>query len=762
MTAMNTRRYCAILSWPLALTATVAFAQPATPPTPPGPANDEVIELSPFEARQEGNRGYIASESMTGTRVATQIKDLPFSVAVVTSEFFDDFALFELNENVAYISSFTGLDQGGGFNLRGFNASSQLRDGFFRLGRYGSSNVDRIEVIKGPSASIYGQTSPGGMLNMISKKPKKKASYKLALNAGDYETERVTAEATGSLGLLGDTYYISTLGYYNRTYETPMSELTNTEGYVAVQHDFKNRASLLVQFEYFLREVDAPASSAPFILDDKNTPATTDDQIVGIAKELGTVQQFGPASELNRGMTFLTGTYSKTFNEVLSARVSSNYFRARRWDLYQNVAAANVNQRTLLMQRGATPNKGIIFEDGGALQADLLATWNTGALKHKTLATFDYNVYYRYDPNWAITGAPLTQWSAMRTLTVSPDLKTVTSPIQYLTGSFDWSNHTPGRKNKNRTSVIGTLLRHQTTALDGKLLASIGARFDRVGYNLRDLDATPAQSQFDFTEITPNAGLNYKLTSNLTAFANYSEGFFPNQQFITASSISKDYESERAQGYDYGFKGAYFEERLNFTLNGFRIERQNVVVQELDLVTGVLVNRPEGDHLVQGFEIDVSWRVTDDLTVGGSYGYLDSKITDFGTRTMSIGRSPARISPDNGGLYAKYEFSNGPLKGLSANFGMTYLGETPVSGPDSGDTYSAAGVFLRSTNEWMQTVPAATVANLGIRYRFKPSGGKLTHSVGLNANNLFDKFYLQPNRQVADRRSVFFNYTVSY
>ena len=106
------------------------------------------------------NRGYIASESMTGSRVATPIRELPFSVNVLTSEFFDDFALFELNDNVAYIGSFTGLDQGGGFNLRGFNATAQLRDGFFRLGRYGSSNVDRIEVIKGPNAAIYGQTSP--------------------------------------------------------------------------------------------------------------------------------------------------------------------------------------------------------------------------------------------------------------------------------------------------------------------------------------------------------------------------------------------------------------------------------------------------------------------------------------------------------------------------------------------------------------------------------------------------------------------------
>ena len=46
---------------------------------------------------------------------------------------------------------------GGGFNLRGFSATSQLRDGFYRLGRYGQSNVDRLEIIRGPNAAIYGR-----------------------------------------------------------------------------------------------------------------------------------------------------------------------------------------------------------------------------------------------------------------------------------------------------------------------------------------------------------------------------------------------------------------------------------------------------------------------------------------------------------------------------------------------------------------------------------------------------------------------------
>ena len=151
--------------------------------------SDEVISLSEFTVKAESDRGYIASETMTGSRVKTQIADLPYTVNVLTSEFFEDFAIFELSDNVVQIGGFTGLDGGGGFNLRGFSSSSQLRDGFFRLGRYGSSNVDRMEIIKGSNAAIYGRTSPGGMLNMVSKQPKARASQR-SYNYGDEGTQR--------------------------------------------------------------------------------------------------------------------------------------------------------------------------------------------------------------------------------------------------------------------------------------------------------------------------------------------------------------------------------------------------------------------------------------------------------------------------------------------------------------------------------------------------------------------------------------------
>ena len=123
------------------------WAQTAPAPKPEAPPPGDAVRLSEFSVTASDDRGYVPAETMTGSRVATKIIDLPYTVNVLTSEFFEDFGVFEFMDNIVHVGSFTGLDIGGNFNLRGFGSTYQLRDGFFRLGRYGSSNLARLEII---------------------------------------------------------------------------------------------------------------------------------------------------------------------------------------------------------------------------------------------------------------------------------------------------------------------------------------------------------------------------------------------------------------------------------------------------------------------------------------------------------------------------------------------------------------------------------------------------------------------------------------
>lgn len=789
-----------LFAWCLALCASIALAQTAGP-APSDPAGKEnVIELSPFEVKAEDNRGYIAAETVTGSRVKTRIVDLPYTVNVITSEFFEDFALFELADNLVHIGSFTSLDIGGGFTLRGFGSTSQLRDGFYRLGRYGSSNIDSMEVIKGSNAAIYGRTSPGGMVNMISKQPKAREYYKLNLNYGDYGTRRGVFEATGRLlpGLLGDTNYILTASEYEREFDMDWALNRNHEYYLALKHTFADKSTLLLSAEYFKQIRRAPTSSAPLITDQKGTASNLDDEAIGYARNLAGYNAFGPHSQLDRGNTGANFVYEKRLSPTLSARVAGNYYQARRWDYNQNTGFGGITINStnpasnLLSTRGATPNRGLIFEDGGGIQADLLAHYWTGGRKveHRTLVTLDFNDYYRWDPTRTSGAtAAIATWTATgsgRVVALNPDYTPI-APLTYFTSSLDAGGQGAlTRLTRRRTTVLGGLLRHQSAFMAGRLLAYAGARFDAVRFQERDYTTNvnsfrvfPGYAGYNqgdmihrrVDQLKPNLGVNYKLTPQLRVFANYSESYFVNQTDNPIVFADPKYKPEIANGYDYGFKGTYLEDRLNFTVSGFYAIRENVSVSEVvesPPGSGLFIteNRRDGNQLVRGYEADVSWRVSDEISAGGSYGNVNSIYTDFGSAfPLAVGRKVNGVSPYNGSAYVKYSPTRGALKGFSANLGVTVVAETNTEAPNAGDTYTTAAdgsrVLTRTTRQWALTVPEFTLWNLGVRYTWR-SGARFDQTLALNINNLFDEDYLKVNRQLGERRAVYVTYTLGF
>lgn len=770
------------------LTAQTTAAQPAM----------DTVELSPFQVTSKEDRGYTVSESMTGSRVKTQIIDLPYTVNVLTSEFLADFGLFELADNVTHISGFTGLDVGGNFLLRGFVSSNQLRDGFFRLGRYGSSNVDRIEIIKGSSAAIYGRSSPGGMMNMISKQPKQAASQTLSYNYGDYGTKRLTLEATGPLltSRFGRTNFVLTASDYQRDFDVEYALMRNKEYYLAVDHVFKNGDKLFLSVEDFSQIRNSPPAPAPVVIDQKGTVDQTDDRAIGYALNLNKFSSYGPLSRLNRGNTSFTATFEKTISSVLSAKVSANRYMARRDDYNSNQSwgAININRSTgaaPTSQRGggtSVPQWGRITEDGGAFQADLLAHYwtNNKQIEHRTLLTFDYNLYHRWDPTIqysAATHPDIVAWNAVRTVTLDANLNPV-APLVYFTKEHNPVNgYVSSRKMKRHTTATGGLLRHQSALLDGKLLLYTGARFDSVKFSHRDY-LTAASSFTSFipgyvpgdliektvTELKPNFGANFKVRENFRVFANYSESYFIAQGDNPVEIANPSYKSEIADGWDYGFKGSLLDGRVTYTVSGFYINRENVTVADIDELTGLSVQRRDGNQLVRGFEVDATWNVTDEISLLGSYGDVHSIYTDFGAfNPQAIGRKVQFVAPYNGSLSLKYTPARGPLKGFSANLGVTFVGETPTEDPVAGDTHLSATstVISRSTEQWKLTAPAYSIWSIGLRYRLA-SRSNLSHTFALNLNNVADEQYYKPGSGGANRiltgdaRSFFVTYTLGH
>ena len=194
------------------------FCQPATaqsngtaanpagsPPASATPTTGDVTVLSPFEVDVSKDNGYLATTSATATRIGTEIIDTPISIQVIDSQFLEDTGVNNFENAFHYVSGVFVDDQGyyrpqGSIKIRGFTPETIYRNGFPEYYNFSTDSIDRIEVIKGPSAVSFGREDPGGIINYVTKEPQfiNQTSVTAtvgssAYNKGLIDTQAVTA-----------------------------------------------------------------------------------------------------------------------------------------------------------------------------------------------------------------------------------------------------------------------------------------------------------------------------------------------------------------------------------------------------------------------------------------------------------------------------------------------------------------------------------------------------------------------------------------
>lgn len=142
-------------------------AQTATPRSTATPPSDEVVQMSEFIINAEASNGYFTANTISGTRIAEQIKNLPMNVSVLTSEFLRDAAIYDVDSILQWTASNTGPNNP---RIRGLTSNTRV-DGFGGSERDDAISVGRVEVIKGPGAIISGSGAPGGIVNVLTKRP---------------------------------------------------------------------------------------------------------------------------------------------------------------------------------------------------------------------------------------------------------------------------------------------------------------------------------------------------------------------------------------------------------------------------------------------------------------------------------------------------------------------------------------------------------------------------------------------------------------
>jgi outer membrane receptor protein involved in Fe transport len=144
---------------------------------------EDVVVLSPFEVSGERDFGYLKTNSVTATRIGTEIQKVPMNISVISEDFIRDTNMQDIQDVLRYQSSSagdgrmgilqpaTGFTPSGIMTLRGFPINSRLRNGILRYSGYSLDNVDRVEIIKGPAAVFFGNAFPGGVINYVTKQP---------------------------------------------------------------------------------------------------------------------------------------------------------------------------------------------------------------------------------------------------------------------------------------------------------------------------------------------------------------------------------------------------------------------------------------------------------------------------------------------------------------------------------------------------------------------------------------------------------------
>ena len=731
-----------------ALTAAVfllATATVAQTPSQPEKKSDDLVQLSAFNVTEKSDNSYIASEAVTGPRVATKIADLPYAVSVITSEFMKDFDIFNLAGDLnGFSSSLTGVSDEGTFILRGLTTNNNfyLRNGFYRLGMVDRVNTDRVEVIKGPNSAIYGATNPAGMVNVVSRAPKFTPSQSIGFTAGADDSNRVELSVNQPLGTIGGVKLANLITAQGTDKHTPSTYPSSSQTRIfddTLLAKLPDGSSITAEFEWSHVFV-TPGNSSSMVFE------RTGSTITPVRRpDLVRFNQVGPDTQKDRSSYSVYLTYEKRYNRVWSSRVNGYWYRRPeiQFNAAGNSTAFDPATKTFSARSVQWDQ---LNQDGGAFQVDTLADYALfdGKVKSKTLFTIDYSQNWR---EREVKDFNTNLFPAITALSIVTPNYVVPPRSAY--GIVN-------RNDKTRADNQGIFLSEQVRMFNERLINFVSLRHDAVTYNMNfgnqynakggTLKTAGQVLRYGSNAWSPSLGTNYKVTKKFSVYASYSQSFAPQLQVQKLGDPPLD--NERAKGYDYGVKASFLDDKLVFTAGGYYINRTGIKTTITDPFTGVAATVAAGSSNAKGVEFEGSWRVTESLTVLFNYGYVNTRITNNGRTVTDVGQMPAGVPIDGASVSTTYRFTR-VLKGLSTHLNAQYVGNA--------FPFSTQTTFQRAI-----VAPSYVLVNPGLSYAWKMGPEGLRHSVRLSAKNMLNRDYLTSSYGLGAPRGYYFSYTLNH
>jgi catecholate siderophore receptor len=558
--------------------------------------SDIVLEAKSVEetVTVEIEPAFVSSSSET-TKTLTPLRDVPQSVEIVNRQLLDSQAVRTLQDalyNVTAVSVAQGEGRRDQFFIRGFSAvGDQFIDGVRDDAQYyrDLSNIEQIEVVKGPSAVLFGRGSSGGIINRTTKKPnvfERVGSAEMML--GSYGLKRGSFDF--GQPLVQDKLAFRFVGSYEKT--GSFRHFFFQDRYnIAPSVTWKPTAKtdLTFQFEY-LNDYRLPDRGIPSYL---GRPVDV---------PLGTYYGFPGEDHITNRVSSQAIRFEQQINNFWTLR---NVFRriGNATDFYNTppgaVSLVNGNLRVARSQYN-----GIFKQENYFNQTEAVGLVNTFGIQHTILAGIE-------------SGSQSKRSLVFRNGTASS--VTLLNPV--LTRPVN--NGVATTDNNFDGKVFGVYFQDQIS-FNKNWKALVGVRYDNFKQEIDDL--LPANVDLGRTDkqFSPRVGLVYQPNDWLSFYTSYTRSFQPSGENLSLAANNEELKPELTRNYEAGVKATFQPMRLNATLSVFRLDRNNIKTTDpLNPTQLILV----GEQRTDGIELTVSGSPVRKLDVFGGYSLLDARIT---------------------------------------------------------------------------------------------------------------------------------------
>lgn len=669
--------------------------------------------INKFSRKKTAYVSKLPLKDIENTQVYNTITTDLLESQIVTN--FDDALKNAAGVENLWTSTGRGGDGAGYYSMRGFSVQPQLVNGLPGLtnGTINPANIERIEVLKGPSATLFGNavSSYGGLINVVTKKPYAGSGGELSFTSGTYGLNQITGDFNTALNKNENLYF-----RLNTSYSTEQSFQDagfRKSFFVAPSLSYKVNNKL--SFSFYGEITQAEQTNPTFLFLNRGAP--TEAQNLG---ELG----------YNNKLSF-------TSNDLILENPTQNY------RIEMDYKLSDTWQSQTLLSKSSTSTKGYYsyLYDYGILgndtftrfinkqnantqttdiQQNFIGDFKIVALRNRVVIGLDYfnATETNNSTGYAFYGNVTPEGGSNGDNPFTADVETDSYALS--TAAVDAVLASQAVGNIKSKYHIYSLYASDVLNLTNKLSAMLGLRVDRFDNegNLANTD-----DDYDQTTLSPKFGLLYQpLLDQLSIFANYQNGFTNVAPQLVGDPDAgpqtlETFDPEQANQLEFGIKTNLFNNRLNATISYYDIKVKDRVITD----PSSPFNKIQGGEVESsGFEIEINANPVKGLNLRAGFSNNDSETTKS-DNTEILNRRPLEAGPETQyNFWANYELQEGMLDGFGMGLGFNGASERFAI------NYASTGEFI---------LPSYTIANASLYYQANK------YRIGLKLNNAFNKEY---------------------